>query len=339
MRKVVENEKLMYDGLITSTDPREFLGALKDYLEFITAEGTVALDGLRGELNKRASTIKSIQNDKLAFESKLSELVNKITKVYDNCNEEERINLTEDLRDIYPVINKTTNTLSLQRYQLLCDDLENIFDKIVALGYEKPLKKYFTKGKRDITVLYIRKEIEDVFNKESEFNNADHMTLGYCWDEIVRYSNLINNDAKKVFNDKDKVLSYIKRIHNYIQTKADTTATRIFTLVDNQIYHYKKGHIQTKVRKNGADYLYVLAFKQIISYFPSNKRVISLDDFRKLLPTNQKRQIESYRKQVGISANSFKELLKEFKVENKHPTNLDVIITATDTEITFNNIL
>ncbi len=61
MRKVVENENLMYNGLATSTDPREFIGALKDYLEFITSEGTVALDGLRGEFSNRENAIKSIQ--------------------------------------------------------------------------------------------------------------------------------------------------------------------------------------------------------------------------------------------------------------------------------------
>ncbi|USN88396.1 MAG: hypothetical protein H6780_02765 [Candidatus Nomurabacteria bacterium] len=159
------------------------------------------------------------------------------------------------------------------------------------------------------------------------------------------YAKLMSGDIRSSdYFGRRRFHSDLERIHNSIIMNNDeddtkeTVANSIFYLKDGNIYHHSKSEKLTYKLRGEGDPMYIKLFKNILKYMPANQEKISIKKFKELLPPDE-RSSDKYRSNVGKSAKSFHNFLKDNGVDNLRPDTREMVLEATDDYITFRNNL
>lgn len=156
------------------------------------------------------------------------------------------------------------------------------------------------------------------------------------------YTKLMSGEIKQgIYYRKEKYMPDIERIHNFIilnnfqsEQKENKTGF-IFSLKDNDIYHYEIGLLHYE-KKGLKEPVYIKMFKNIITYMSDKKDKVRISELEKNINKKDKCGT-NYRVNLGKSAKSFNNFLKKNGVKNIHPEKRVPIISATDEYITFYN--
>ncbi len=143
------------------------------------------------------------------------------------------------------------------------------------------------------------------------------------------------------FFSRDKYISEVERFHQSIVVNnpeivaEENKKGEIFSLKDNDIYHYQIGRLNYEM--NGLkEPKYIQMFKNVITYMPAEKDKVRISELEKNISKNDQCG-KNYRVNLGKSAKPFNNFLNKNGVKNIHPEKKIPIISVTDEYITFYN--
>ncbi len=238
------------------------------------------------------------------------------------------IKSTNDLRDKNIPIRAKIQTCVLAEEVFNRQDMTSLAGALQRIldGYREIAYLTNTSPKFEATTEnFLSKLVENRWNREfselmsGELNRSDHFGRRRFAGDLERIHNsiLLNNDEH--------------------ETKQELPKT-IFSIKDGNIYHHSKPEKLTYKLRGEGDPTYIKLFKNILKYMPANQEKISIKKFKELLPSEE-RSADKYRSNVGKSAKSFHNFLRENGVDNLRPDTREMVLEATDDYITFRNNL
>lgn len=344
MQALLENELLLFNTVQKQTNDWDFSAALVDYFDFMSTDGIKLFTHLHKSAAERGKKEDDIQTMYVELHSSLLIAHKTLTKIVKRLKLETDPIIEDRMRSFGFKVKEPAN---LKAYDSILLEFSDVIKELYRHGYEDEVSSFINKINPDRSGysfydLKPQQDLKECKDALDAFVKEDQHSLAGAFIGLIRvYGQLKRKEKRSV--SAAVYAPDLERIHNSIvinnprQALSDTKKVKIFEIKNDDIYHHEIGKLVYELNGDKVP-KYITLFKNIVAYMPEDKIKLRISEFEKHLP-KQEQVGAVYRGNLGKSAASFQNFLKENGVKNIHPVSKQPILAVTDEYITFRNIL
>lgn len=248
MKIILAKEKILYDTVANSPSDKDFFINFHTYFFFLLDDGNkLILDHIAEQFVSRAKELESIGKIKSDIIENATKLINELQNISNELGLQDNSVLQEEIRETKSLLGGTTHVLGGEFLNSLYDDLNDVLQRMLDLGYQKEIEHFVEISSSRVKEISALKNIKEYINKRDNFYKKDARTDEGALNRLIILFQEIHELETTDFNSLSTDIKNVFRTHAVRKMNAEYSSL-MSGKIDEGVF-YKKAKYMPDVER------------------------------------------------------------------------------------------